>query len=59
MPKIDETPGKGTYRCQSCGHRIVLEEDTDTIPLCPRCGFDGFTAFPPKRKTDPNATPTA
>lgn len=32
-----EKPGKGIYICVQCGQRVVLDDDTDTLPPCPRC----------------------
>ena len=37
MSKTGEKPGKGTYVCTKCGNIIVLDNDTDTLPPCPRC----------------------
>ncbi len=32
-----EKPGKGQYRCTKCFKIIILENDTDALPACPRC----------------------
>ncbi len=32
-----EKPGKGTYKCVSCGQLVVLDDNTDTLPPCPKC----------------------
>ncbi|MFL0197492.1 hypothetical protein ACJDU8_18270 [Clostridium sp. WILCCON 0269] len=32
-----DKPGKGSYKCTTCGEIIVLEKDTDFLPPCPRC----------------------
>ncbi len=37
MPATGEQPGKGTYYCIVCGQAITLDDDTDTLPLCPTC----------------------
>lgn len=37
MSRTGEKPGKGTYTCTKCGYVIVLDNDTDTLPPCPRC----------------------
>ncbi|MBN1777945.1 MAG: hypothetical protein JW811_07465 [Clostridiales bacterium] len=37
------TPGKGTYKCTKCGKEIVLENDSDALPVCPRCGNKTWT----------------
>ena len=43
MPTTGEKPGKGAYRCTSCGQVVVLDNDTDTLPPCPRCDGTDFT----------------
>ena len=35
--KTGEKPGTGTYRCQNCYQLIRLDDDTDTLPPCPKC----------------------
>lgn len=35
--KTGEKPGKGTYRCTLCGEIVVLDDDSDTLPPCPKC----------------------
>jgi DNA-directed RNA polymerase subunit RPC12/RpoP len=37
MYKTGEKPGKGTYICTACGQRVVLDDNTDTLPPCPKC----------------------
>lgn len=37
MAKTGEKPGKGTYICKHCGQEIVLDDNTDTLPPCPKC----------------------
>ena len=37
MYKTGEKPGKGTYYCTKCGQRVVLDNDSDTLPPCPHC----------------------
>lgn len=32
-----EKPGKGTYTCTECGQTVVLDDNTDTLPPCPKC----------------------
>ena len=32
-----EKPGKGTYQCTNCGQEVVLDDNTDTLPPCPKC----------------------
>jgi len=43
MYKTGEKPGKGTYICTKCGERVVLNDDTDTLPPCPRCNNVTYT----------------
>lgn len=35
---IGEKPGKGTYRCNKCGTTVTLDDNTDTLPPCAKCG---------------------
>ena len=42
MPSTGEKPGKGTYKCRKCGHRLILDDDTDTLPPCPKCHYTEF-----------------
>lgn len=37
MYATGEKPGKGTYQCRACGALIVLDDNTDTLPPCPKC----------------------
>lgn len=37
MYKTGERPGKGVYRCFSCGQLIRLDDNSDVLPPCPRC----------------------
>lgn len=37
MYKTGEKPGKSTYECTYCGTCIVLDDNTDTLPPCPKC----------------------
>lgn len=38
-----EKPGKGVYECETCGQKVVLDDTTDTLPPCPKCGGTTFT----------------
>lgn len=38
-----EKPGKGTYICTKCGQRVVLDDNTDTLPPCPKCNGTEYT----------------
>lgn len=37
MPTTGEKPGIGTYECKACGELVRLDDNTDTLPPCPRC----------------------
>ena len=37
-----EKPGKGKYKCNECGFIIHLDDDTDTLPPCPKCHNTAF-----------------
>ncbi len=37
MYTTGQKPGKGQYQCTKCGEIVVLDDDTDTLPPCPRC----------------------
>ena len=43
MYNTGDTPGKGTYKCTRCGKIITLENDTDALPVCPKCGNKTWT----------------
>ena len=43
MSTTGEKPGKGEYTCTSCGQVVVLDDDTDTLPPCPRCDETEYT----------------
>ena len=32
-----EKPGKGTYKCSKCGTTVRLDDNSDTLPPCPKC----------------------
>lgn len=38
-----EKPGKGTYVCTTCGQAVVLDDNTDTLPPCPKCHKTSYT----------------
>ena len=42
MPTTGEKPGKGTYRCRKYGRTVTLDDDTDTLPPCPKCNGTEF-----------------
>ncbi|AYD39648.1 hypothetical protein D4Z93_03575 [Clostridium fermenticellae] len=43
MYSTGDKPGKGHYKCTNCGEIIYLDQDTDTLPPCPKCRMSTFT----------------
>lgn len=43
MYRTGDKPGKGHYQCSVCGRIIYLDQDTDTLPPCPKCHAIAFT----------------
>lgn len=43
MPTTGEKPGKGRYKCKKCGFVLTLDDNTDTLPPCPKCHYTEFT----------------
>lgn len=37
MHKTGEKPGVGTYSCIFCGQSVCLDDNSDTLPPCPKC----------------------
>ncbi|MFT9004942.1 MAG: hypothetical protein ABF991_09570 [Liquorilactobacillus hordei] len=37
MYTTGDKPGIGNYRCTHCGEIIHLDQNTDTLPPCPKC----------------------
>ena len=37
-----EKPGKGKYKCTKCGQTVELNDNTDTLPPCPKCNNTTF-----------------
>ena len=37
MHRTGEKPGKGMYVCTKCRQEVVLDDDSDTLPPCPKC----------------------
>ncbi len=37
MPKCGEKPGAGVYVCAKCGQVVVLDDNSDKLPPCPKC----------------------
>lgn len=42
MSTTGEKPGRGTYYCVRCGQRVVLDDNSDVLPPCPRCNGTEF-----------------
>ena len=38
MSTTGEKPGKGTYTCTNCGQTVYLDQNSDRLPPCPKCG---------------------
>lgn len=32
-----EKPGKGVYICTVCGYKVELKDDSEELPICPKC----------------------
>lgn len=32
-----QKPGVGTYICVACGEHVKLNDNSDTLPPCPKC----------------------
>ncbi len=43
MPTTGEKPGKGVYKCNKCGEVIKLDDNSDTLPPCPKCYGTSWT----------------
>lgn len=43
MYRTGEKPGMGTYQCTECGQLVILDDNTDTLPPCPKCGNTTYT----------------
>ena len=42
MPTTGEKPGIGVYTCNTCGQKVKLDNNTDRLPPCPKCGGTEF-----------------
>ena len=40
MATTGEKPGKGVYHCEQS---VVLDDNSDTLPPCPKCNHTEFT----------------
>ena len=38
-----QKPGKGNYTCVACGETIVLDDESDKLPPCPKCSKTEYT----------------
>jgi len=45
MTRTGEKPGKGTYICRNCGQKVILDDNTDTLPPCPKCDKTDFYKY--------------
>lgn len=43
MSTTGEKPGKGVYVCTQCSQTVVLDDDSDTLPPCPKCSGTHYT----------------
>ena len=43
MSTTGEKPGAGTYKCDNCAQIVVLDDDSDTLPPCPKCEETEYT----------------
>jgi len=43
MPTTGEKPGIGTYKCTKCGELVRLDQNSDTLPPCPKCHATSYT----------------
>jgi predicted RNA-binding Zn-ribbon protein involved in translation (DUF1610 family) len=37
MKVAGDRPGQGTYVCMTCGKKIVIKDDKEKLPVCPKC----------------------
>jgi len=42
MSTTGQKPGKGVYTCVKCGQRVFLDDDSDTLPPCPKCNGTSY-----------------
>lgn len=42
MSTTGEKPGADTYTCIQCGQEVTLDDNSDTLPPCPKCGGTEF-----------------
>ncbi|MFC4305777.1 zinc ribbon-containing protein [Cohnella boryungensis] len=37
MSTTGEKPGIGIYTCKNCGTSVLLDDNSDRLPPCPKC----------------------
>ncbi|MDF9867389.1 rubrerythrin [Bacilli bacterium PM5-3] len=37
-----DKPEKGNYVCTVCGYVVTIDENNDTLPVCPLCGVETY-----------------
>ncbi len=42
MPSTGEKPGEGEYTCDNYGQLVILDDNADTMPPCPKCSGTEF-----------------
>ncbi len=42
MSSTGEKPGKGVYVCKHCGQKVVLDDNSDKLPPCPKCNHTEY-----------------
>lgn len=45
MYNVGEKPGKGTYKCTNCDWQVRLDDDSDRLPPCGKCGKGQNTKY--------------
>ena len=43
MSSTGEKPGKGVYTCKKCGQKVILDDNSDTLPPYPKCEATNYT----------------
>jgi DNA-directed RNA polymerase subunit RPC12/RpoP len=42
MSTTGEKPGKGRYVCTNCGQVVHLDDNSDSLPPCPKCSKTNY-----------------
>lgn len=45
MYNVGEKPGKGTYKCTNCDWTVRLDDNSDRLPPCGKCGKGQNTKY--------------